>query len=171
MPSSVLLYGRNNATGKFVPVEAVEDPPASGRFVLKSSTSATISAGDVRIGAVEIEDKTNGTRACVFSSKHLGVVTENRDTIKTAQKTVAASATAEQFAAQAVPNGFKIVVKANKGNTGQAFIGGSKADAENTAVRYPLEPDESVSLGVKNFDDIWLAVTTNGDGFSAVVET
>ena len=96
--------------------------------------------------------------------------TPNRAAIKTAQKTVAASATAEQFAAQAVPDGFKVVVKANKGNTGQAFIGGSKVDAEDAAVRYPLEPDESISLAVQNFDDVWLAVTTNGDGFTAVVE-
>ncbi len=94
----------------------------------------------------------------------------SRAAIKTAQKTVAAAATAEQFAAQAVPDGFLMVVKANKGNTGQAFVGGSKVDAENAAVRYPLEPDESISLAVLNFDDVWLAVTTNGDGFTAVVE-
>lgn len=138
---------------------------------VSTDATATINAGDLRLGAVEIQDKTTGDRACVFNNKHLGVATENRDTIKTNQKNVALAGTAEQLPAQAVPNGYKLVIKAKKANTSTIHVGGTKADAEGAATHYKLEPDESISLGVKNFDDVWIDAAVGGEGVELIVET
>lgn len=94
----------------------------------------------------------------------------NRGTIKTSQKNVTATGTAEQLPAQAVPDGFKLVIKAKKANTDNIFVGGTKTDAENAALNYILEPNESISLAVINFDDVWIDAAVNGEGVELIVE-
>ncbi len=96
--------------------------------------------------------------------------TPNHAAIKTNQKNVAAAGTAEQLPAQAVPDGFKLVIKAKKANTDNIFVGGTKADAENAAVNYILEPNESISLAVADFDDVWIDAAVNAEGVELIVE-
>ena len=106
-----------------------------------------------------------------INSEHVAkAATPNRAAIKTDQKNVAVAGVAEQPPAQAVPDGFKLIVKAKKANTGNIFVGGSAADAQNAAKRWILEPNESISLAVANFDDVFIDAAVSTEGVELIVE-
>jgi len=95
----------------------------------------------------------------------------NRTSISAGQKTVAAAGTAEKLSAQAIPDGFELVIKALNSNTAVVHVATSKADAETDADAYQLQPSEFVVLKVDNQDKIWVDANVNGEGVTFVVES
>lgn len=79
------------------------------------------------------------------------------------RKTVATSGTAEQLGTGALQVG--VLVMALKTNTNNVFVGNSTVD-KTTDKQTELEPGESYAFAVDNLSDIWVDVTTNGEGVS-----
>lgn len=115
MPQGVLLYAVDEATGDQVPVLAVEDPPASGTYVLKST--ATLVAGDIQIGAVEIKDHDTADRMNVDTENRAEVVTPNRPNFDIFEiDTGAVPNTEVAGPSSVVPNGFAVYIEADSAN-------------------------------------------------------
>lgn len=58
-----LIVGQDPTTGNFFPLKVIE--ASAGEWVLDTNTTATISAGDLQLGALELKDHTNDDRARV----------------------------------------------------------------------------------------------------------
>jgi hypothetical protein len=71
---------------------------------------------------------------------------------------------------QAIPHGFALTVKAHPDNGGRIWIGNAELNAENHAVAYPLEPNESVDLRVDNISRLWFDADVSGDDVIFLVE-
>lgn len=97
-----------------------------------------------------------------------GALYPNKPTFYTANKNVAVPGTAEQLTAQPVPDGFGVVVKAKRTNTGYIYPGESKAQAEVHNVE--LAQKDSVTLYVKNTNAIWVDSSVAGEGVEIIVE-
>lgn len=81
------------------------------------------------------------------------------------RKTIAAAGTEEQLAAStAVTQG--VTVRALTANTNLVFVGG--ANTVSSATGYQLAAGESVFIACDNLADVWLDVTTNGEGVSYI---
>lgn len=76
--------------------------------------------------------------------------------------------TAEALAAQAIPNGFTVFVRAYTTNNDLVYIGKSKANAEANVV--PLEPGAFATLAVTDVSAIWVNSLQGGDGVFWYVE-
>lgn len=99
-----------------------------------------------------------------------GGSTPNRSAFTTNQKTVAVPGTAEQFQTQAVPNGFTVFLEALDGNTGNIYIGGTQADAQNHTVANVLSAGAFRTLALTNTDEIWIDADVAGEGAQWTVE-
>jgi len=86
------------------------------------------------------------------------------------QKKVDAAGTAEQLPSQAVPDGFELVVRALPGNTGNIFLGKTKALAESAIARLQFSAGNGPTLKVKNADQVWLDAAVNDEGVDYWVE-
>lgn len=95
----------------------------------------------------------------------------NRATFATGQKDVTAAGTGENLIAQAIPDGFSVVIKAKNTNTGRIRVGNSKANAESTTVAFTLGSSQDVKLYVTNLNLVWVDATVNGEGVEWIVET
>lgn len=63
-----------------------------------------------------------------------------------------------------VPAGIKVIVLAHADNTGRVTVASSSAAALNTATtNLPLEAGQSVSLLVRNFNNLYCDSTVTGD--------
>lgn len=82
----------------------------------------------------------------------------------TGTKTGVAAVDAVQLVAAStpIPDGFGLALKSKKGNTDGIRIGFSKADAENSAVGYPLAAQETIEYFIDDVNLIW-AFIPNGD--------
>ena len=96
---------------------------------------------------------------------------DNRATLSHGQMNVTAAGTAEQMASLAIPHGFAVVIKAKPGNTGNIFLGSSKANAESSTLRFTLQPNEKVELKIDNLNLVWLDAATSGEGVEYLIET
>lgn len=106
----------------------------------------------------------------VTTAGQVSVVLPNRAAFTTDQKTVAVPGTAEQFQAQAVPDGFTIFLEALDGNTGNVYIGGTKADAENHAKANVLSVGAFRTLALTNTNEIWIDADVATEGVQWTVE-
>lgn len=95
----------------------------------------------------------------------------NKDAFATGQDTIASAGTGEQGAAQAIPDGFAIVIRALASNTGNLQVGNSQANAQNAAVAFILAAGDAVTLRVSNLNLLWFDVTVDGEGYNWIVET
>lgn len=92
----------------------------------------------------------------------------NRATWAAMRKTVPVHGTAVQVAAQAVPNGFAIGIKAIPDNTGNVWVGPTKADAEAHTVT--LTNVQSMRLYLQNTNAIWVDSENDDEGIEIAVE-
>lgn len=100
-----------------------------------------------------------------------GTAVANRGAWAAAQKNVAAAGTPVQCSAQAVPNGFGVLVMAKVTNTGNIGVGTSSANANlTTGAPVILPPGSAVKLYVTNENLIWLDSAVNGEGVCLGVE-
>lgn len=100
----------------------------------------------------------------------------NKDNFITLQVKVQNSGTPMQLPDVKIADGFLLVVKAKKGNTGVISIGRTKSAAVNTTTRpnntnpFTLEANESVKLAITNANKVWIDSTVSGDGVELLVE-
>lgn len=89
----------------------------------------------------------------------------------TAQKNVTTSGTPVQLAAQAIPPGVTIVVKAKNSNTGTITVGNSSTNALNTGTtHFKLLNGQSIEYQVQNTDVVWIDATVSGEGVEITAE-
>ena len=82
---------------------------------------------------------------------------------------VATAGTAVQLPSNSVPQDCFVTIKAKSTNTGTIYIGGSKADAEDTANAFPLSAGEKQDLKIKNSSGIWINASVNGEGVNIII--
>lgn len=86
------------------------------------------------------------------------------------QHSTASSGTAEALnggASQPVPDGGAVAVKALDGNSGAVYIGDGGV---GTGTGFEMQPGEGVSLSVTDVSNVFVDVSTGGDGVSWIVE-
>lgn len=94
----------------------------------------------------------------------------NKSSVYIGQKDVAAAGTAEQLPEITIPHGFVGLIIARTGNTGDIYIGTTKARAEVSTTRLTLETGDSFPTRVTNFNLYWLDADNNDDGVVLHVE-
>jgi hypothetical protein len=92
--------------------------------------------------------------------------------IKTTQKNVAAAGTPVQLAADyPIPVGIKTTIKAKLGNAGDIYLGGNSADAhKDSTSHYTLSAGNSVTLNIKNLNEVWIDAASSADGVELLFE-
>jgi hypothetical protein len=93
---------------------------------------------------------------------------ENFQKFVTDSKAIAVAGTAEQLTEHRVVQGHYLTIHAGPNNTGNIFIGESKAQAE--ANNFTLTPDASVQIATDNVSDVWVDVAVNGERVEWIVE-
>ena len=86
---------------------------------------------------------------------------ESGETLKIGQKDVALAATPEVLAA-ATPC-YEILIQAKRTNTGRVYIGGATITNADTGGAY-LTTGQTIQVTAQSLSDVWLAVSTNGEG-------
>jgi|SRR3990167_7033077 len=88
----------------------------------------------------------------------------NLPKVKGAEVTVTVSGTPVQGSDVLIPAGIEVTVLAHPDNTGRVSLAESSANALNTATTSMLlEPGQSVSLLIKNFNNLYFDSTVSGD--------
>lgn len=95
----------------------------------------------------------------------------NRSSFATGQQNVTVAGTAHNMAAQAIPDGFCVVIKAKNTNTGRIRVGNSAANAQSTTVAFTLGSNQDVRLYITNLNLVWVDATVSGEGVEWIVET
>ena len=93
---------------------------------------------------------------------------DNATKFRVGSQSIAAAITAEQLPGIGVVNGIAIVIKARDTNTGNIYLGHSKATAE--ARHFELSPGESVEIFTDTLSDVWIAVEVNGEYVDYLLE-
>jgi len=78
----------------------------------------------------------------------------NRPSFRVGSNVIAVPGTAEQCDTLTIPQGTFVVIHARPGNTGNLFVGYSKASAE--ANHFTLEPGATLELQTDNLNDVWV---------------
>lgn len=135
-------------------------------------------AGQIR--QIKTNDKTSLTPQVDFTIKpdstsifiiRKPTVLANKPAFTHGQKDVTTTGTAEQLPDVAVPDGFELVVQAKPDNSGNIFIGNSKANAESTTARFEyLDAGDAITLKVTNANLVWIDASASGDGICYFVE-
>ncbi len=99
------------------------------------------------------------------------VTTPNSSSWSHAHKTVGAAGTAEQLGSIAPADGFAVVIRAVPANTGNIYVGSSKANAESAALRITLAKGEAVELFIDDSDLVWVDAAVAGEGVEYWAET
>jgi len=92
------------------------------------------------------------------------------DSWASTQKSVVTPGAAVQCPSLEAPAGMGIVFLAKPGNTGEIYLGNSKANAENAAVRVELGASNAVILKVSNANLVWVDAETANEGICIFVE-
>ena len=94
----------------------------------------------------------------------------NKPTFRTGQKDVPTAGVPEQLDDLEVPNGCQATVISRTGNTGNLYVGRSKAECANNKQRFDgLAAGIAISLPVKNLSAIWIDVDFDDEGASWIV--
>ena len=139
----------------------------------KTDTSVTLSTGDVEIGAVEIKNATDDTRATVGANGLYvdvrampagGLTTYSaQTTIGHGVKTVTTAGTDEALAASTACK--RVIIQAQTDNTGKIAVGASGVDATiATGTGVLLEPGDAIELDTANLATVYIDSTVNGEG-------
>ncbi len=132
------------------------------RASLAGGGSGGAFTSDVQIGAVEIKNSTDDTRASVGSN---GLHVDNRphQTIGDVRAVVTTAGTRVDLASSTASR--VVVITAETDNTGTIVVGGSTVVAVLATRRgTPLSPGDSVSINIDNLSDVKLDSTVSGDG-------
>lgn len=135
--------------------------------IRKGDSGVTVETGDLEIGAVEIKNATDDTRATV-GAKGLYVDPQVPGTPGEGSKNVAVAGTPERLVAATTPCKTVLIV-AKETNTGVIVVGSSGIDALSASLLgIPLLPGDSLSMDVDNLYSLYVdaAVNTNGVVFS-----
>jgi len=97
-------------------------------------------------------------------------VTPNQSNFATGQTTVPTAGTAQNLAAQAIPNAFSVVIMALPGNQKNVYIGNSKTAAQAHGSAFVLGPGLFVRYYITNTNLVWIDTDNNGEGVSWTVE-
>ncbi len=117
-----------------------------------------------------VDESTNEMRMIrCDASGHLAVGLAASSSFSTGKKTVAAHGTAEQLPSVALTGGQMAYISAPTGNTGNVWIGSSKANAEAHTVAYLLTAGESTIAHVTNLNLIWVDSAVNTEGIKYLV--
>lgn len=119
-------------------------------------------------GWEDLTDKWHRLR--LDNDKVLSVNTPNRSSFAVGTKHVAAAGTGEVMPTVAVPNGFKVTIKAKHTNTGLVYIADTKLKSETVNARFILRANESLSLKVTNLNKLWVNSSVNAEGVEYLVE-
>lgn len=96
---------------------------------------------------------------------------KNAHAFKAFRTTVTTSGTPVQMAANEVPDGVAVVIRALRTNTGVITVGDFSANALNTSTdNFQLLQGQSISLQIDNTDRIWIDSTVNGEQTETVFE-
>jgi len=93
---------------------------------------------------------------------------QNRQTFKTGSMAITSAGTAEQLTEHRVVQGHYLTIHADPDNTGNIFIGETKAQAE--ANNFTLTPDACVQIATDNVSDIWVDAAVNGERVEWIFE-
>jgi len=96
--------------------------------------------------------------------------TANRPSWDHDHKTVAAPGTALQLPDLKIPDGFELVVRALPNNTGDIYLGKTKAKAESATDRLAYSKGNGLTLKVKNANQVWVDVAVGDEGVDYWVE-
>ena len=101
----------------------------------------------------------------------LGHLIRRHKHLATGQVLIVAANVAVQLPSRVIPLGRTVVIKALPGNLigGTVRIAGTRADAENASVGYPLVVNEGVALAVENLDILWMSGATVAVGITWIV--
>jgi hypothetical protein len=94
----------------------------------------------------------------------------SRSQFITGQKNVTTAGTPEQLPSVSVPDGFKVIIMAKPGNTGDIYLGNSATILSASQRFDKLEAGDSVPLQVTNTNLIWIDSSVNGEGICYIVE-
>lgn len=145
------------------------------------NADVTIDPGDIEIGAVELKNATDDTRAIINAANtgraatNAVVLTQLIDasgnvnkvetvipsTLTAGEKVVATSGTAETLGASLATK--SIYVRAKSANTGNAYVGDSSVD-KTTSQQIILNAGSAVSMDIANRASIYVDVDVNGEG-------
>ncbi len=84
--------------------------------------------------------------------------------------TITAAGTGEQLASLAVPHGMKLILRGHPDNTGDVYIGASKANAESAAARATLKAGDAVELNLTNANLVWWNASGAGQKIEVIRE-
>ncbi len=138
------------------------DGQETGLFVDSSGyLLATLIASDIEIGAVEIKNSTDDTRATVGAN---GLYVDVRNqvaptTVLNGRKTVTTAGTRVTLAASTACQ--SVTIKALLTNTGLIYVGDTAVSSANGLT---LWPGDSVSLDIANLTTVNLDSSVNGEG-------
>jgi len=93
---------------------------------------------------------------------------DNKTTFAVGSQAIAVAGVAEQLAAQRIPQGHSVVLKARRTNTGYVYPGPTKAIAE--ANHFEMSPKDAISLHIDNMNAIWVDVSVNGEYVEWAIE-
>lgn len=85
-------------------------------------------------------------------------------------QTVTVPGTAEQLPNLPVPGGFSLVVRALPGNTGDIYLGRTKALAEDADERITFSRGNGLTLQIHNAYRVWVDAALAGEGVDFWVE-
>lgn len=127
---------------------------------------ATLEVGDISIGAIEIKNSTDETRATVGSN---GLHVEVRSTALPSTPiafvtTVTTAGTRVQLASNTLTNG--AILQAPSTNTGLIYVG--VVTVSSTVYGAELQPGQSTSIAVSNTNAIYIDSSVNGDKCAAL---
>lgn len=133
----------------------------------KLETTATITTGDLEIGAVEIKNATTDDRAYVDTSGRLHVYDEaagGATAIHSGQVSVSTPGTAVPLTATSTLVSI-VTIKANSANVGAVYVGDSSVTSTTGLV---LSAGESVDVKIDDINKIYIDAANSGDGVSYI---
>jgi len=126
-------------------------------------------AGDI----IDISGSTSNNIQAEIFSVAAGTITLTESGILTAED-AGDTVTINSLHGIQVPDGVKVVIKAEDDNTGNITVAENAAKALNSNLayfsHYTLSKGQSIELYIKNLNRIWLDATVNGDGVLVIFE-
>lgn len=144
----------------------------------KTSLASTIYPAKIRLhnipfNAIKIKTTTATTLQIFISNVESPTIEDiasstNKRAITVNSQTVPSHGTAVALPSIVVPDGYRLVVRADPDNTDNIYVGGTSAEAE--AHTFTLAPDEVLTYGVMNANAIYIDAAVDDEGVELTVE-
>jgi hypothetical protein len=149
-------------------------PPTAATYdTITDSNSGFVSAGFLAGDIVVISGSTSNDGEYEIRTVAAGTLTLNFSGRLTTE-IAGDSVTVSSKKGIKVEDGVEAVIKAKAGNTGTITLAPTSARAVNTVTTYfsntRLTNGQSVSLQVKNLDEVWMDATVSGEGVEVYFE-